>query len=524
MAEAGRSRREVTRAYGPGKNRRWGILLLLWGLATRATAVDSFTEDFAGGGDDFDLQNVSLLLTPDGSSNVYSACTNAAAVFPTPTAGHTVLPLNDDAFTNIVLAGGTSVVVHGVAYTNLFIGSNGYITFSGGDVARDPVTADHFNQPRVSGLMNDLNPLIGGAVFFGQESDRAVVTFDEIRKFNTAEENSFQIELFFDGRIQITWLAVQTTNGIAGISGGGLAGDGIQSGTESGISNVTVQLLHPTLTNVLDLTITGANGIYAFNNLATGAYRVAVIAPAGFDFTQQDQGFNDDLDSDVHPMTGITPPIDLLAGQQRDDVDAGLIPPSVSFVISTQTVAEAASGFTADIVLSHVATITDNDPPPTLNIMPVVVSEGSFTAMFEVTLDAASGRDITVDFSAVAGTALAGSDFDATNGVLTITEGMTNVQIVVTLIPDPFDEIDEMFSLVLSNLNHAVFGVRGSSATATILDDDLPPILTVNDVTVPEDAGIAGFAFALSEASGRDITVDFATADGSAITGRPTAR
>lgn len=820
------------------------VLAFAWGWASSAPAIDYFTENFAGGGDDFDLQNASLLLTPDGSSDRYAACTNAAVAFPTPTGSHTALALGDDAFTYIALTAGATVSVYGVAYTNLFIGSNGYITFSGGDVSRNPVTADHFAQPRVSGFMNDLNPLVGGTVLFGQESNRAVVTFDQINLFNTTDANSFQIELFFDGRIRITWLTMQTLFGVIGISegtntptgfvesdidsaytsclrpsyftelfdafdvdlsnttltftpdgsesyyglcletnvtvfpvdpddgttygftdddfagtspiggtvslygastnlvfvtsngrvtfgsgttvyteslsehfsqpgisaffrdlnpavggqvsyketldsfvvnyldvpevsssgggvnansfqvelffdgsvasgtvkvtyldmnarlglvgladgfdptsvggftetdlstalpcpalpgsignqvwidnglGGGLPGDGIRNGEETGMGNITVQLLDGTSTNVLDATITDENGIYTFGGLATGAYRVAVIAPAGFDFTLQDEGFNDDLDSDVDRVSGITLPIALPAGQERDDVDAGLLPPSIGFATATQTVAETVGGVAVDVTLSntssvpvdvpffisggtasegpgadyelltaaplaipagalsntitlaigndaldeadetivlelaipptamlgtttsHVVTITDNDPPPTLDITPILVDEWASTAVFEVTLDAASGRDITVDFSAVSGSAMAGTDFEVTNGVLAISAGATNAQIVVVINNDPFDEFNEMFSLVLSNLNHAVFNGGTNTAAATIVDDDLPPTLTATDVTVPEDAGIAAFQLILSEASGRDITVDFATVDGSAV-------
>ena len=60
--------------------------------------------------------------------------------------------------------------------------------------------------------------------------DRAVVTYDAVLKHNTSTANTFQIELFFDGTITITYLAVGVTEGLAGLSdGGGVDPDFLES-------------------------------------------------------------------------------------------------------------------------------------------------------------------------------------------------------------------------------------------------------------------------------------------------------
>ena len=63
-------------------------------------------------------------------------------------------------------------------------------------------------------------------------------------------------------------------------------------------------------------------------------------------------------------------------------------------------------------------------------------------------------------------------------------------------------------------------------ATATITDDDPaepppppPPALSIDDLTVAEDAGQARFTVSLSKRSNATVTVAYATSDGSAHAG-----
>src|SRR5205085_2211249 len=53
----------------------------------------------------------------------------------------------------------------------------------------------------------------------------------------------------------------------------------------------------------------------------------------------------------------------------------------------------------------------------------------------------------------------------------------------------------------------------------TIIDDDGPPQFTVNDVTANENAGTAIFTVTLAPVSASSVTVNFSTANGTAIAG-----
>ncbi len=181
-----------------------------------------FTEQFTAADNDLDF--LSLLFTPDASQSSYSTCVESIAALPTDPTGGTMLSLSDDSFQLVGL--GQNVLLYGVGYSTLYAGSNGYITFTGGDVDFTETLTDHFSVPRISGLFDDLNPAAGGMVSYLQLADRLVVTYQNVPELGTGAGNTFQIEMFFDGRIRLSYLAIAATDGLAGLSAGlGLPAD-----------------------------------------------------------------------------------------------------------------------------------------------------------------------------------------------------------------------------------------------------------------------------------------------------------
>jgi Calx-beta domain len=168
-----------------------------------------------------------------------------------------------------------------------------------------------------------------------------------------------------------------------------------------------------------------------------------------------------------------------------------------------------------------VATITDDDSPPTLSVNDVSVAEGNAgttTVTFTVSLSAASGKTVAVDWATAAGTATAGVDYVTASGSRTIAAGATTATIAVTVNGDLTDEANETFTVGLSNPGNAT--IADASGTGTITDDDAAPTLSIDDVSLAEgNAGTttATFTVSLSAASGKTVTVDWATADDDAI-------
>ncbi|MEZ6063248.1 MAG: Calx-beta domain-containing protein [Planctomycetaceae bacterium] len=192
------------------------------------------------------------------------------------------------------------------------------------------------------------------------------------------------------------------------------------------------------------------------------------------------------------------------------DVEAGA---AETFLVNltTPTNATIATG-------QATGTINDNDVPPTLSINDVTVDENAGTAVFTVTLSAASSQTVTVGFATANGTATAGQDYTATSGTATITAGMTTTTISVPILNNPAVEPSETFNVNLTNPVNAT--IADALGVGTIVDDDTLPTLAINNVTVDESAGNAVFTITLSAVSATNVSVNFATANGTATAGQ----
>ncbi|HBL59814.1 MAG TPA: sodium:calcium exchanger, partial [Cyanobacteria bacterium UBA8803] len=168
-----------------------------------------------------------------------------------------------------------------------------------------------------------------------------------------------------------------------------------------------------------------------------------------------------------------------------------------------------------------IGTITDNDATPSFRINDVTITEGdsgTSNVAFTVNLSAASGRTATVNFATANGTATAGADYTATSGTLTFAPGETSKTITIPVLADLLDENNETFRVNLSNATNAT--IADSQGIATITDNDPTPSFRISDVTITEGSSgtkNATFTVSLSASSGRTATVNFATANGTAI-------
>ncbi len=195
------------------------LITALAGSLPASRAVDLYTEYFAS---DFDLEGISLMFTPDGSTNFYSADAVAIHALPVDPAGHYALALSDDSSLQWFFANDRIFQFFGQPYIGVNIGSNGYLTFNEHDRTFSTSLSNHFATARISTLFTDLNPAAAGSGYVRaqQLEDRFVVTFDEVYRFGTTNANTFQTELFFDGSIRMSWMDVQTYSAVVGLSPG----------------------------------------------------------------------------------------------------------------------------------------------------------------------------------------------------------------------------------------------------------------------------------------------------------------
>ncbi|MBN1341275.1 MAG: hypothetical protein JXQ73_01270 [Phycisphaerae bacterium] len=180
--------------------------------------LDYFTELFDANDNDLSYQSVTFV--PNGSSNFYMACRDEVTEFHTDPNGGTVLTLGDNTSALVYLINGAQVQLFGIQAQAFFVGSNGYLTGPYSDNNPHESLASHFNSLRISAFFDDLNPSAGGTVSWKQLVDRAAITFENVPETGTTNSNSFQIEWFYDGRIRLTWLDIDATDGLVGLSPG----------------------------------------------------------------------------------------------------------------------------------------------------------------------------------------------------------------------------------------------------------------------------------------------------------------
>ena len=175
--------------------------------------------------------------------------------------------------------------------------------------------------------------------------------------------------------------------------------------------------------------------------------------------------------------------------------------------------------YTIEYPVCASVTVLDNDDPPVLSVMDSVGTEDSVRNLrFEVGLSEESGFDIAVDYATSNGTATAGDDYTATTGTLRFAAGQVANTINVPVLMDGSPEENETFTVALSSAVNATIG--DSTGTGTIRDDDPEPTaLSVTDATADESDATIDFTVWLNQRPDREVTVDYATSDGTAVSG-----
>jgi hypothetical protein len=128
----------------------------------------------------------------------------------------------------------------------------------------------------------------------------------------------------------------------------------------------------------------------------------------------------------------------------------------------------------------------------------------------------ATSLPASVNYSTSNGTATAGSDYTAANGTLNFAAGETTKTFDVSVSNDGAAEATETVILTLTS------GATGDTSLLSIVDDDNPkasvelssPVYNVNEAD-----GTAAITVTLSHSVDADVTVGYATADGTALAG-----
>ncbi len=222
-------------------------------------------------------------------------------------------------------------------------------------------------------------------------------------------------------------------------------------------------------------------------------------------------------------------PADYLAQSGTLTFEPGVTTQTITVAVNGDALDELDETFQVELINSTnanladgqgVGTISNDDAPPALSISDATVIEGNsgtVNLVFTVSLSAVSDQPVTVNFAAANGSAAAPADYLAQSGTLTFQPGVTTQTITIAVNGDSLDEVDENLQVNLTSPTNAT--IADGQGTGTISDDDEAPSLSINDVSVVEGNGgtkSVTFTVTLSQASGKLVTVNFATADGTA--------
>lgn len=197
-------------------------------------------------------------------------------------------------------------------------------------------------------------------------------------------------------------------------------------------------------------------------------------------------------------------------------------------ILNSATPTASLSGITVTGGRLNVSALMDVQSGPTFSINDVTQAEGnsgttSFT--FTVTRSGSTSAAATVDVATANGGASAPSDYTAVPlTTLTFAIGEASKTVTVFVNGDTTFESNETFFVNLSNASGGV--IADGQGVGTITNDDAAPQLTLSIGDVSQNEGNSGttsfeFTVTLSAASTQNVTVSFATADGTATSRNP---
>ncbi|MDO0790804.1 putative Ig domain-containing protein [Xanthomonas campestris pv. campestris] len=271
--------------------------------------------------------------------------------------------------------------------------------------------------------------------------------------------------------------------------------------------NITITPSQPTL-SINDVSVNEGNA-----GTSNATFTVSLSQPAGaggasFDIATADGSAIAGVDYVASSLTGQTIPAGSSSATFTVLVNGDtLSEPNETFFVNVSNVSGAG---VSDA--QGQGTIVNDDALPSLSIDDVSVNEGNSgttTATFTVTLSAASGQTVSVNYASADGTATAGSDYVARSGTLTFAPGTTAQGVAITVNGDTALEPNETFSVGLSGASNA--SIARATGAGTILNDDV--VVTVGPASLP--AATAGSAYSQNlSASGGTAPYSFAVTAG----------
>ncbi|MCC6585614.1 MAG: hypothetical protein IT168_02745 [Bryobacterales bacterium] len=177
----------------------------------------------------FNLDRRSVRFTPVSADAVAYKFDVVDTVYDADAAanGSALTGLGDDDSRAVVLP--FAFMFYGIRYDRLYVNSDGNLTFG----ASDDVTADRSvgrmvaGEPRIAPFFADLDPTRAGTVRVLSQASRLVISWAGVPQYSSigmGALNTFQVALFPDGRVHVSYQSVGSRSAIVGIAPGQLRG------------------------------------------------------------------------------------------------------------------------------------------------------------------------------------------------------------------------------------------------------------------------------------------------------------
>jgi len=137
-------------------------------------------------------------------------------------------------------------------------------------------------------------------------SDSVVTAAGVLQLGFRRQQGTTQRDVYLDNLV-VTDLAASATGSISGAVWHDVDGDGLQESGEPGLDDVDVDLVDPATSTVLDTMVSGSDGTYMFDELASDDYRVDVdqtTLPAGYQLTTSNEPLEVTLTSGLDFLGG----------------------------------------------------------------------------------------------------------------------------------------------------------------------------------------------------------------------------
>jgi len=161
---------------------------------------------------------------------------------------------------------------------------------------------------------------------------------------------------------------------------------------------------------------------------------------------------------------------------------------------------------------TNTVTITDDDGGAVgFTVAAISVTEDTNSVTLTIVRSGATNTAVTVNYATLTnGTATAGSDFRATNGLLSFAAGVTTNTFAVAVINDAIAENNETINVRLSNPTNCSLGTSNLVLTITTNDSSVLTLSTTTN-TVSETNGTLTFTVRRSGTTNNAVTVAFTT-------------